>query len=149
FVSDHREGNIHYDASGNITALKRWGEGTLKDDLTFSYTSGTNQLYILTDAAGAQASWDASTTLYYHDPSGNLTYREDFGRTYIDYLTYDERNQLIEFERIGSGGFTTRYRYSADGQRYWKKVGTSAADYYVLDGPLTVGVMTESGAVAH
>jgi len=31
---------------------------------------------------------------------GNLTYREDFGRSHFDYLSFDERNHLIEFKRL-------------------------------------------------
>src|SRR5690606_10810071 len=114
--------NIAYDANGNLKSLRRRKEnGSTIDNLSFSYTSGTNKLNILTDAAGAQASWDASTMLYAYDQRGNVTYREDFGRSHIDYLTYDELNRLTEFKRMGAVPFTTAYRYSAGGERYWKK----------------------------
>src|SRR5690606_7571904 len=138
---------LSYDANGNLLKLKRRpNTGGYIDNLSFAYTSGTNKLNILTDAAGAQASWDASTMLYAYDQRGNVTYREDFGRSHIDYLTYDELNRLTEFKRMGAVPFTTAYRYSAGGERYWKKTAGQTGEYYVLEGSETVGVFREDGS---
>ena len=61
---------LSYDANGNLLKLKRRpNTGGYIDNLSFAYTSGTNKLNILTDAAGALASWDASTMLYAYDQS--------------------------------------------------------------------------------
>ena len=61
-------------------------------------------------------------------------------------LTYDERNLPLT---VATGGVTTSYRYSDGGQRYWKKTGTNAGEYYALDGAVTVGVFSDAGALKH
>ena len=42
---------------------------------------------------------------------------------------------------LTAGGTTVQYRYSAEGQRTYKKQGTSSPEYYVLDGSATLAVV--------
>lgn len=42
---------------------------------------------------------------------------------------------------LTAGGTTVQYRYSAEGQRTYKKGGTSSPEYYVLDGSATLAVV--------
>jgi len=53
------------------------------------------------------------------------------------HFWYDERNLPIQ---IGDN----EYRYTADGQRYYKKVGT-VEEYYIMDDNLTAGVFSNTG----
>jgi RHS repeat-associated protein len=47
---------------------------------------------------------------------------------------------------VTSAGTKTKYRYDGAGQRIAKKVGSSNAEYYILDGPTTLGVVTLNGS---
>ena len=38
----------------------------------------------------------------------------------------------------------THYRYSADGQRYWKKPSGGSGTFHAMDGAVNVGVIGES-----
>ena len=66
--------SIAYDAAGNLTTLQRYRDtGTLVDNLTYSYTAGTNRLASVSDAVGATAeSWDAEAGSFSYDANGNL-----------------------------------------------------------------------------
>ena len=68
-LSDTERG-ISYDLNGNITALKRYGESGLKNDLSFSHTG--NRMTALSDANATGP--DAGTKTCSYDTWGNLTY---------------------------------------------------------------------------
>ncbi len=53
-------------------------------------------------------------------------------------ITYANRNLLT---RIVTGdGTVIVYRYNSEGQRIYKKVGSQAAEYYLMDGDQTVAI---------
>jgi len=45
-----------------------------------------------------------------------------------------------------AGGVATSYRYSAGGERYWKKTAGQTGEHYVLDGAETIGVFREDNS---
>lgn len=49
---------------------------------------------------------------------------------------------------LTAGGTTVTYRYSAEGQRTYKKAGSGTDEYYVLDGTATLGGVT-GGSLSH
>jgi len=148
-TSAYDVGSISYDPNGNLLALQRSRDtGSLIDNLTYQYTSGKNRLNYVDDAAGSSSeTWDVedgASGAFTYDASGNVTKAQaPYGLT---TLTYDERNLPLA---ITTGGVTTSYRYSDGGQRYWKKTGTNAGEYYALDGAVTVGVFSDAGAIKH
>ena len=104
----HDLASIGYDAAGNLTTLQRYREtGTLVDNLTYSYTAGTNRLASVSDAVGVTAeSWDAESGSFSYDANGNLlTAPAPYALTAV---TYDERNLPLTVTRAG---VTTSYRY--------------------------------------
>ena len=54
------------------------------------------------------------------------------------HFYFDERNLPVQ---IGDN----EYRYTADGQRYYKKVGT-VEEYYIMDANMTAGVFSGTGS---
>jgi RHS repeat-associated protein len=135
--------SIGYDAAGNLTTLRRYREtGTLVDNLTYSYTAGTNRLASVSDAVGATAeSWDAESGSFSYDANGNLlTAPAPYS---LSAVTYDERNLPLAVTRAG---VTTSYRYDEAGQRIAKRVGSGNTEVYVLEGATPLGVVTVDGA---
>ncbi|MDZ4699133.1 MAG: RHS repeat-associated core domain-containing protein [Rhodothermales bacterium] len=144
FSTRYDVSGVTYDKSGNLTALTRNREtGSAIDQLTYAYTPGTNRLASVTDALTTAESWDAETGSFSYDASGNMkTAPAPYG---ITATVYDERNLPISI----TAGTTTTYRYSADGQRFAKKVGSAAGEHYVLDGSQVIGVFSDTGALKH
>lgn len=135
--------NITYDAAGNIRTFRRYrSAGTVLDNLTYTYPSGNNRLSSLTEAASASAeTWDAEAGSFTYDANGNIvTAPAPYSLT---ASSYDHRNQPISFTR---GGVTTKYRYTGDGWRISKRVGTGNTEVYIQDGPLTLAVFTLNSA---
>ncbi len=64
---------ITYDASGNLTTLRRRNEtGALIDSLTYSLAASSNRLTSITEAAGVTAEmWDAEAGSFTYDANGN------------------------------------------------------------------------------
>ncbi|MEZ4699784.1 MAG: polymorphic toxin type 50 domain-containing protein [Rhodothermales bacterium] len=144
FTTRYDVNGITYDKSGNITALTRNREtGSAIDQLTYSYASGTNRLASVTDAVSSAEAWDAETGSFSYDLNGNmLTAPAPYA---ITSSTYDERNLPLSL----TAGSTTTYRYSGDGQRFAKKVGSAAGEHYVLDGSQIMGVFSDTGTLKH
>lgn len=139
---------VGYDANGNISTLKRRKEtGARVDNLSYSYAAGTNRLQSLTDAAGALHGWDAGGGSFDYDLVGNMTQAPaPYG---LVAASYDERNLPAAVE-IASGDTTTTvsYRYSAGGERTYKKVEGAGPEHYLLDGAAALGVI-EGGSLSH
>jgi hypothetical protein len=142
---------IGYDKNGNIEALvRRHHAGTVLDNLSYTYGEngyGLNQLTTVGYAAGAREAWDAAGGTFEYDAAGNMI------QTPAPYglvaASYDERNLPAAVE-IASGDTTTTvsYRYSASGERTYKKVEGAGPEHYLLDGAATVGVI-EGGSLSH
>ena len=114
------EGNISYDANGNILSLTRRASAGVVDALTYSYSG--NRLTTLTDASGQTAGAKAGNSTYQYDANGNLTYD---GNTNA-YLTYNHLN-LPQLQSIN--GHVLNYQYDASGNKHQLKTDTSTVKY--------------------
>ena len=136
--------SIGYDAAGNITSLQRYREtGSLVDNLTYTYASGTNRLSSISDAVGATTeNWDVETGGFTYDANGNLSTATaaPYG---ITLTSYDLHNLPLV---IGANGVTTNYWYDEADQRIAKRVGSGNTEHYLLDGTTILGVVTIDGA---
>jgi RHS repeat-associated protein len=142
----HDLSGITYDVAGNIKTLLRYqNAGAVVDNLTYTYPAGSNRLSAIADAAGVTAeTWDAEAGGFTYDANGNvLTAAAPYSVTTV---SYDYQNRPVSLTR---SGVTSTYRYDDAGQRIVKQVGAGNSDVYVLDGPLTMGVVTvdATGAV--
>lgn len=134
---------ITYDPSGNLKSLRRYGaNGTLIDDLTYTYPGSSNRLSSVSEAAGATAeTWDAEGGSFSYDANGNLkTAPAPYS---IASATYDHNNLPLS---LTSAGTTTTYRYNHAGQRIAKRVGSGDTEVYLLDGTTSLGVFRVNSA---
>ena len=93
-TDSHSLTGITYDPSGNITAMRRYREdGTLIDDLTYSYPGSSNRLSSVTDAVAATLGWDAQSGSFSYDANGNMT--SSPAPYSVTGATYDHRNLPI------------------------------------------------------
>ena len=102
-----------YDKNGNIKALQRYNNGTLVDNLSYTYNG--NQLTKVEDATGNASGFvnGASTSNEYtYDHNGNLT--KDLNKN-ISNIQYNSLNlpSVVTF----SNGNTITYLYAADGRK--------------------------------
>ncbi len=107
-----------YDKMGNITTLKRYEDGSLINNLTYSYTG--NQLKKINDECspvllyGSEVFNDRAEleTEYLFDMNGNNIYDANGG---ISTIRYNLLNlpEIIQF----SAGHQNRYSYRSDGSR--------------------------------
>jgi RHS repeat-associated protein len=140
----HNLTGITYDPSGNITAMRRYREdGTLIDDLTYSYPGSSNRLSSVTDAVAATLGWDAQSGSFSYDANGNMT--SSPAPYSVTGAAYDHRNLPTS---LTSGSTTTVYRYDHAGQRTHKRVGSGNTEIYLLEGTVTLGVVTVDGSGA-
>jgi RHS repeat-associated protein len=137
---------ITYDRQGNLLTLnRRDATGTRVDSLLYGYQAGRNRLSSLTERAGASsATWDAEAGSFTCDKSGNvMTMPAPWN---VSASVYDARNLPVSVSvTVGSVTTTTKYRYNSQGQRYWKQVGSSSGEFYVLDGSVVLGLFSETG----
>ena len=137
--------NLSYDAAGNILSLRRRNQnGNIVDNLSYSYQGSTNRLQLVMDAAGKTHGWQAGTTYYNYDASGNLTVAEEFDYqgTIWEY-TRDTRNQVIRAAGWGSEAITD-YRYNFAGHRYYKHVSGGSWEYFGLDDGVRTGLFGQA-----
>jgi RHS repeat-associated protein len=137
---------ITYDASGNIKTLQRYrSDGTLIDNLTYTYAASSNRLTSVTDAVLATAeTWDAESGAFTYDANGNmLTAPAPYS---VTAAVYDAANLPLS---ITTAGVSSTYRYDGAGARIAKQVGSGDTQVYILDGAATLGVATvnNSGAL--
>ena len=141
----YRVDNLSYDAAGNILSLRRRNQnGNIVDNLSYSYQGSTNRLQLVMDAAGKTHGWQAGTTYYSYDASGNLTVAEEFDYqgTIWEY-TRDTRNQVIRAAGWGSEAITD-YRYNFAGHRYYKHVSGGSWEYFGLDDGVRTGLFGQA-----
>ena len=102
-----------YDKNGNIQALQRYNNGTLVDNLTYTYSG--NQLTKVEDATGNATGFTngaSQANEYTYDNNGNLTKDLNKGITNISYNVLS-LPQVVTF----SNGSTITYLYAADGRK--------------------------------
>lgn len=105
----------NYDTAGNLQSVQKNG-ATVQ-----TYTYGDSQWRdLLTKVGGTTISYDAS---------GNP--KNWYNGTTYTGLTWKNGRQLAQ---ITTGGRTSAYRYDADGIRTYKKVGSVAHEYRMLNG---------------
>ena len=108
--------SMSYDANGNITGLTRYGNSTLMDNLTISYTG--NQPTSVSESAsdnnvsGAMEYKKANGSGYKFNANGSLVADKSRG---IAYITYDYNNNPKQI--YFTNGSVTKYVYSASGQK--------------------------------
>ena len=134
---------ITYDASGNIRTMQRKNDvGSLIDNLTYNYLSGTNRLGSLSEAAGVTAeTWDAEAGSFSYDPNGNVTAAP--APYSITAVAYDPANLPLS---MTAGGVSSTYRYDDAGQRIAKQVNGGNTEVYLRQGATVLGVFTMSGS---
>ncbi|WP_428330285.1 DUF6443 domain-containing protein [Mucilaginibacter sp.] len=132
-TDNYKETGIAYDPMGNITALNRYQAGTLIDNLTYTYTAGTNQLANIADAS-SNTGLVSGTTTYGFDANGNLGSNSNTVNTGQNKsYTYNLLNlPLVATTTVGSATFT----YDAGGRKLRKVAvvngNTTTTDY--IDG---------------
>lgn len=131
----HYEGNLQYDANGNITNLKRAdSSGNLIDKLSYNYTSGNNQLSSVTDAQLDPLDSEAfnpllnGTSIFTYNTIGQLTHDSEQN---LDYI-YNTQGLVTEVKRNGNS--LVKFYYNERGQRVRKEsFNPPGNDYYLLD----------------
>ena len=135
----YNEGNLVYDANGNIQTLQRTNAaGTMQDNLTYAYNTDSNQLNRVIDAAGSSTSVNDIGTQgagnYTYDVIGQMTrnVQED-----IDY-TYNTQGLVTQVSKAGYP--VVKFYYNERGQRNKKEsyntlspYTLTSTDYYILD----------------
>jgi RHS repeat-associated protein len=127
------ESGYQYDASGNITAVQRYGStGALMDNLGYTYATGTNRLRHISDgvAAGTFASDidNQVTDNYAYDANGSM--QKDLQRD-VAFVVNDIHNLPVSMWKASTGQ-ELKYYYDTEGKRIRKDV--SSPEYYV-NGP--------------
>lgn len=131
----YNEGNINYDANGNITTLTRRNQsGTITDNLLYAYNPGKNQLNRVADNGLATPTdltdlENQSVNNYGYNAIGQMTSNAQ------ENLTY-EYNALGLVSKVKKSGNTlVEFYYNERGERYKKVVpGTGGStEYYIND----------------
>ena len=133
---------LRYDRNGNIEEVTRQGQnGEAVDNLDYSYQG--NRLTSISDAVAdtSRHGWDAASGTFRYDAAGRMLRAP--APTGLEAASYN-RQGLPEAMAL-EGGKTLRYRYSASGQRTYKKLEGQGATHYVRDGATTVAVLEGSG----
>ncbi len=142
-ADNYQESGITYDSEGNITALNRYSAGTEVDQLSYTYTVGTNQtnqLQSVANSGTSSANIGLLTTSYAYDGNGNMLSATNTTNTSRNKsFTYNLLN-LPKVATVPNG--TATYTYDAAGTK-WRKVDvlggvTTNTDYIggiQYDGP--------------
>lgn len=137
--SSYKEGNLTYDANGNIETLQRTNAaGTMQDNLSYTYNIENNQLNRVADAAGASTSAsDIGTQTagnYRYDVIGQMT------RNNLEDIDYAYNTQGLVTQVSKAGHILVKFFYNERGQRIKKESYNTAnpflltsTDYYILD----------------
>ena len=119
-----------YDPNGNLTELsRRDGSGSLLDQLTYQYDSGTNRLNHINDSqttAYALDLEDQDANNYTYDPKGRLA-TDDTEQ--IDAMEWMPNDRL---KSIDQNGQEISFQYDANGHRVLKQ-DNNQTTYYVRD----------------
>ncbi len=117
------------DGRGNIKNIERYNDGyTRIDDITYTYSSGTNKISSLTDSGNSVGFDEGSGGSYDYDKNGNLT--DD---PYKDLLIAYNHLNLPDTIKPGSGSDSLVFLYTAGGSKLRKKLietgGNTIQDY--------------------
>jgi RHS repeat-associated protein len=137
-TTGNNENGITYDPVGNITKLSRYTSNTVTDNLTYTYTAGTNKLQSVTDAIAGTVGQKGGVTNYTYDGNGNLLSDDSKGITNITY-------NLLNLPQVITGKSTT-YTYDAAGQKLSRLTGTTTTDY--ISGIQYEGTTTTSPVIS-
>lgn len=143
------EGNLNYDANGNITSLQRTNEaGTPIDDLNYFY-NGNNQLNRVEDNVDPGVTYDIDSQgkgNYVYNSIGQLTKNTKEGLTYV----YNSQGLTTDVNL--NGQTRAKFFYNERGQRVKKESYTlggvlQSTTFYALDvSGNTMAVYTKQGA---
>ncbi|OIN61224.1 hypothetical protein BLX24_03950 [Arsenicibacter rosenii] len=125
---------IRYDDNGNIQNLKRWFKNVLVDNLSYTYTTNSNQLSSITDNGEVNKNdgfFNVNTSAYSYDANGNL--KSDDGKG-IAIATYNHLN--LPQNVVNSITGSVSYTYNAVGQKLRASMGTSGKIYDYVSGLL-------------
>ncbi len=108
--------NLSYDKNGNILSLKRFGNGSVIDDLAYGYKEGSlsNMLDYVNDVHGTTEGFQnggSGSHEYSYDVNGNMIKDDNKGLSSIDY------NMLNLPKEITKGTTTINYVYDALGNK--------------------------------
>lgn len=126
-------GKIGYDDNGNILSLNRSLNGTLVDNLSYSYGTNSNRLFRVEDASGNASLFNnlnSGSDDYSYDATGNLI--RDANKDIIT-ISYNHLN-LPQSVVTASG--TVNYTYTASGQKLKASFPGSPAKTYDYAGGL-------------
>jgi RHS repeat-associated protein len=132
-ISDYRE-RISYDPNGNILTYNRHGDAARlsMDSLSYFYTSNTNRLHKVTDAAtDAGANYNLYNDIkqgqadnnYQYDAIGNMIKDNSESITDISWSVY---GKILSITKSGA---VIRYVYDARGNRIMKQTTTDTTVY--------------------
>ncbi|MBC6491545.1 hypothetical protein BC349_10910 [Flavihumibacter stibioxidans] len=136
-TTEYRE-RISYDPNGNILTYQRNGDAArlTMDNLGYSYTTGTNRLHKVTDAAadagvGSYANYNDLRTgqannNYGYDAIGNLIRDTKDSISNISWTVYGKIDSITRNAKF------IRYTYDAAGNRISKQTATDTT-FYVRD----------------
>jgi RHS repeat-associated protein len=112
-----------YDLNGNIKSLNRYLNGSLMDQLTYTYKG--NQLLSVNDAGNANQGFvngANGSAEYDYDLNGNLKLDKNKGLTKVEY------NHLNLPRNVVAGSESIAYIYDAGGTKLAKKVRTATTE---------------------
>ena len=110
------DANYAYDNVGNFTTLQRYGStGSIQDNLTYTYTQGTNRL----------SSINGSLAVYNYDSNGNVKYDTHRG---IGFMIYDPDN--LPVTAYLTNGEQLIYENDVNGNRVRNTISGSSDNYY-------------------
>lgn len=121
FAMTGSQSGIAYDANGNILAMQRTYNGTVADDLSYTFASNSNRLTSVQDN-GTSTFVKNGTNSYTYDANGNLLTDSGKGVTGITY------NYLNLPQQINTANGTLVYSYTATGQKLRMTVPPSGAE---------------------
>jgi RHS repeat-associated protein len=135
----YKEGNLTYDANGNIQTLQRTNDaGTTMDNLAYNYT-GKNQLTSVNDTEVTADLNDIE-----NQAAGNYVYNKigQLEQNILENISYiyNAQGLVSEVDRLATGNALVKFFYNERGQRIKKESYDTAGGgvlqsttYYILD----------------
>ncbi|KAB2892917.1 MAG: hypothetical protein F9K28_10780, partial [Bacteroidetes bacterium] len=141
-VGSHWQSSYTYDGNGNIQTLYRANAtGSQMDNLTYTYTSGTNKLINIADYQGASTGADIGDqdgNNYAYDATGNMT-QDTAAGIEAGGIVWSPYNKIKSITKMGDDTTSKLvYHYDATGnrilKRYYKPYNTlKSTTWYVRD----------------